>query len=104
MFGLALVAVFVTGFMTPITNGPLFAALQSLVAPEMQGRVLSLIGSVASAMSPLSLAVAGPLADVFGIRVWYVIAGVASVAMAVAMSFIPAVVHIEERHTASPGR
>jgi DHA3 family macrolide efflux protein-like MFS transporter len=97
LFVMALGAVFIAGVMNPLTNGPLIATLQASVAPEMQGRVLSLIGSVASAMSPLSLAVAGPLADAFGIQIWYIVAGVVFVLMGVAAFFIPALMHVEDR-------
>jgi len=33
---------FVAGYMNPITNGPVHAVLQAVVAPEMQGRVFTL--------------------------------------------------------------
>ena len=64
--GLAVVAFFVTGFMNPITNGPLFAVIQAKVAPDMQGRVFTVMMSASSAMSPLGLAIAGPVADRLG--------------------------------------
>ena len=51
-FTLAVVAMFFLGVINPIVNGPLMAAVQAAVAPEMQGRVFSLIGSVSAAMSP----------------------------------------------------
>ena len=47
------------------------------------------VGSVSAAMSPLSLAAAGPLADHFGVRFWYVIAGVMCVIMGSAALLIP---------------
>ncbi len=66
MFGLALAGMFVAGFMNPITNGPVFAIFQSVVAPDMQGRVFTVLGSVTAAMSPLGMIIAGPVADTFG--------------------------------------
>ncbi|MBN2302880.1 MAG: MFS transporter, partial [Anaerolineae bacterium] len=74
-FGLALVALSVAGVMQSIHGGPLFAALQATVAPEMQGRVLSLISSSMSAIAPISLAIAGPLSDATWPGVWYVVGG-----------------------------
>ena len=59
-YPLALAATFVTGFSMPITNGPLLAAVQAVVAPDMQGRVFTLIGSTSAAMSPLGLIIAAP--------------------------------------------
>ena len=58
-FGMALIGMFVVGFMNPIVNGPFMAVMQSSVAPEMQGRVFSLIQSASLAMMPLSLLIAG---------------------------------------------
>jgi MFS family permease len=51
------------------------AMLNSVVAKDMQGHVFSTISSVASAMVLLGLALAGPIADRFGIRVIYLVAG-----------------------------
>ena len=97
-FWLAVVAMFITGFMNPITNGPIFAMLQATVAPEMQGRVFMVVGSLTAAISPLSLAVAGPVADAVGIRIWYVVGGVLCVVMGVSAFFIPAIVNLEQNH------
>jgi MFS transporter, DHA3 family, macrolide efflux protein len=98
LFTLALVAVFIAGFSSPITNGPLMAMLQATVAPEMQGRVLSLLFSASMAISPLSLAIAGPTADAFGITSWFIIAGIVSVILAIIGFFIPALMNIENGH------
>lgn len=75
MFPLALASAALIGVMVSIANGPLQAAILAAVDPDMQGRVLSLIGSTAMAMSPLALAVAGPIADLAGIRAWYIAGG-----------------------------
>jgi DHA3 family macrolide efflux protein-like MFS transporter len=95
-FPLALATLFVTGFMNPLVNGPLFAILQATVAPEMQGRVFTLAGSLGSAMMPLSLAVAGPVADAFGVRPWYVIGGAIFCLLGIASFTVPAIVTIED--------
>lgn len=93
---LALGAIFLVGVMNPIANGPLMALFQSVVAPEMQGRVFSLISSLAGAMMPLGLAVAGPVADLVGIRFWYVVGGATMIALGAAGFFVPKVVHLED--------
>jgi DHA3 family macrolide efflux protein-like MFS transporter len=93
-FEAALAALFAAGFMLSI-NGVIYAALQAIVAPDMQGRVFTLVGSAASAMTPLSLAIAGPLADQFGVRFWYVLAGAACVVMGSTALTIPAVLNVE---------
>jgi DHA3 family macrolide efflux protein-like MFS transporter len=82
--------------MNPITNGPFFALLQSNVAPEMQGRVLGLVQSAAAAMMPLSLLIAGPVADALGVRVWYLVGGAATVLAGLISFSIPVIMHVEQ--------
>lgn len=94
---IAVAGYFVAGFFNPITNGPLFAILQATVAPEMQGRVFTLIGSLSGLMSPLSLAVAGPVADLTGVRPWFWLAGILCILMGVGSFFIPLVVNLEDK-------
>jgi DHA3 family macrolide efflux protein-like MFS transporter len=95
-FWLAVGLMLVAGFMNPIVNGPLLAVVQAVVAPEMQGRVFTLIMSFAAAMSPLGLILAGPFADHFGVQAWFVVGGVVTVLMATVAFFVPAVMSIEE--------
>ncbi len=96
MFYLLLIANFVLGFTQVFANGPLHAIFQSAIAPEMQGRVFSLIGAGATAMMPLSMMVAGPVADWLGIRFWYVIGGSICILATVVAFFIPAIMNIEQ--------
>ena len=49
-----------------MANGPLSAILQERISPEMQGRVFSLVGAGANAISPLATLLSGPLAEVLG--------------------------------------
>ncbi len=94
-FWMAVGCMFVVGFSNPMVDGPLFAVMQAVVKPEMQGRVFTLISSMAGAMSPLGLIVAGPLADAFGVRVWFVVGGVVTALLGVGALLIPAIVGIE---------
>lgn len=98
LFSLMLVAMFLLGFTQVFANGPLGAIMQSTVAPEMQGRVFSLLNAGATAMMPLSLLISGPVSDSFGMRVWFIFGGVATILMAIAASFIPAIMNIESNH------
>lgn len=84
------------GLMIPLVDGPLMAILQSTVAPEMQGRVFTLFGSLISLTSPIGLALAGPISDGLGLQVWYVVAGAIAVGMSAAFTLIPAVRRIEQ--------
>ena len=96
MFIVAVSAMLVAGIMNPITSGPLFATLQSRVAPDMQGRVMSLVTAAASAVSPISLIIAGPLAAALGVQFWYVIGGLLCASMGVIGFFVPALRHMED--------
>lgn len=97
-FPLLLVTMFLVGFAQVFANGPLGAIMQSTVAPEMQGRVFSLLNAGATAMMPLSLLISGPVSDYFGIRVWFIFGGAVTILMAIAASFIPAIMNIESNH------
>jgi DHA3 family macrolide efflux protein-like MFS transporter len=103
-FWMLLAAMLMVGAMGPIANGPLFATLQSRVAPEMQGRVMSLLNAAATAVSPLSLAIAGPLADVAGVQLWYVAGGAACLLMGIAGFFIPALNRMEDGADVTPAQ
>jgi MFS family permease len=58
-------------------------------------------------MSPIGMAIAGPVADALGVRFWFVMAGVVCVMMGVVAFFIPALMHLEdtngERHAEAGG-
>jgi DHA3 family macrolide efflux protein-like MFS transporter len=96
-FWLALGAMLFAGFMNPITNGPFMAIFQSAVAPDMQGRVFTVIGSMTAAASPLGLALAGPVADVLGIQAWFIVGGVSCILMGVGCFFVPTIMHLEDQ-------
>jgi DHA3 family macrolide efflux protein-like MFS transporter len=92
----AVVGIFFAGFMLPIVNGPLMATLQATVDRDMQGRVFTLVTSIATAMTPLGLIIAGPIADLIGVRAWYIIGGVICTSMGILGFFIPAVLYLED--------
>ena len=98
LFPLALAGMFLAGIMVVFANGPLHALLQTVVPAEIQGRVLSLIGSAAMAMSPISLLIAGPVSDKIGIQTWYLVSGVLCIITALAGFLLPAVMNIESNH------
>ena len=96
LFWLALVSLFVGGFFNPIVNGPFFAILQDVVDPAIQGRVFTVISSVSGAAAPLGMLVAGPLADKWGVQLWFLLGGIVTVACAVVMRISPSVMHMED--------
>jgi DHA3 family macrolide efflux protein-like MFS transporter len=96
LFWFALVINTVSGLILPIVNGSFGAILQSVIAPEMQGRVFAFIMSAASLVSPIGLMIAGPLADSFGVPFWFRIAGIVCALMGLAGFFIHEVMQMEE--------
>ena len=74
----------------------MYAILQATIAPDYQGRVFSLIGSLAGAAAPLGLLVAAPVAEMVGVGVWYLAGGIACVAMGIAGFSAPALMGIED--------
>ena len=101
LYSLAVAGMAFAGIMNPITNGPLFALIQSTVKPDMQGRVMSLVMSAATAMSPLSLMVAGPLSDAIGIRTWFWFGGILCLVMGLGAFFVPAIMNVENNRNGS---
>ncbi len=93
---------FVCGFCGPMIDGPLFAVLQSVVAPEMQGRVFMLVITMAKAISPLGLIIAGPLSDAFGVQIWFLVGGVLTGLLGAAALLVPAILNIEQEHKIQP--
>jgi DHA3 family macrolide efflux protein-like MFS transporter len=92
----ALVSMSCVGLIAPLVNGPVYAILQATIAPDYQGRVFSLVGSLAGAAAPLGLIVAAPVAEIVGIGFWYLAGGFACVAMGIAGFFAPALMGIED--------
>jgi len=98
VFPLALVGLFFGAVMNSLCNGSASALLQEVVAPEMQGRVFTLVTSLCNAATPIGMAIAGPLADAVGVRALYVVSGVVQILLGIGSFFIPAIMQLEENH------
>jgi len=85
----------IMGTAIPLANGPSQALRQEVIAPEMQGRYFALQSSLSSMMSPISLAFAGPLAEIFGIQVWYLVGGGVCILMSIIGSLSPFILSVE---------
>jgi len=96
MYYLAVAGMGFAGVMSTITNGSFFALIQSTVPAEIQGRVISILMSGTAAMAPIGLAIAGPLADVLGVRVWFMAGGLLIIAMGFTGFLVPAVMNMEK--------
>jgi len=98
----ALTGMAIAGFMNPICNGPFFAILQDVVEPEMQGRVFTVVTSLSGAAAPIGMAIAGPVADRFGVQAWFVAGGLLCATMGLGLFFVPAVMNLEHGRTQAP--
>ena len=96
LFILAIIGNVMLGVMMPVANGPIGALLQSVVRPDMQGRVMSLLSSGATAIAPLGLLIAGPFSDWLGIRIWFWAGGLLCVLIALSAFFRPVIMNVEE--------
>jgi DHA3 family macrolide efflux protein-like MFS transporter len=97
LFWLAVGAMFFAGFMTVIVNGSIFAMLQAVVPPEVQGRVFTVVMSGSGMMAPLGLSIAGPVADALGVRAWFVTSGLVMMILGAGALFVPAIMAIENK-------
>jgi DHA3 family macrolide efflux protein-like MFS transporter len=95
-FPLAVVIIFFTGFLEAVVLGLSGAIFQTIIPPEVQGRVFSLLISISQGLSPLGLVLAGPTADAFGVPFWWVLTGIIIAAMGAGAFLVPAVVYIED--------
>ena len=59
--------------MIPIANTMFLTILQTKIPPETQGRVFSIVISIAAAVTPLGMIISGPLAELLGIPVLFII-------------------------------
>ena len=96
LFWLGVIGTAGMGLTVSLVTGLRRAILQSVVPPEMQGRVFSLILAATIAMDPLGLMIAGPLTDATRIEVWYLITGVGVILLGACTFFIPAIMQVEE--------
>lgn len=95
-FPMAVAAILLMGVTVSMANGPINALFQSVVAPEMQGRIMGLTGSVSMAATPLGLLIAGPLADAIGVRNWIIGAGFLVTAVSLVGFLVPSLMQLEE--------
>ena len=51
-----------------------------------------------AAMSPLGMAIAGPVAGAFGVHSWFIVGGAAYMLMGIAGFVMPAIMQIENNH------
>jgi DHA3 family macrolide efflux protein-like MFS transporter len=103
-FPAAVAAILAVGALSAMANGSFAVLLQATIAPEYQGRVFTLMMSVAGAMTPIGLLLAAPFAELAGVRAWYIAGGLVCAAIGTAAFFVRSIVRMEDGGTPSPGR
>ena len=88
-------AMLFVGAAAAMISGSIMAILQARVAANYQGRLFTLVGSIAGAITPLALLLAAPVAELLGIRFWYVAGGVCCLLLAAVALFVPAITDME---------
>ena len=58
---------FIFAFIVPFVNTMFLTILQSTIPPDKQGRVMSIVITIATAVSPIAMIISGPLAVIMGI-------------------------------------
>ena len=96
LFLLGVFFIFVFGFMNAIGNSSFFSVLQTVVPNEIQGRVFTLVMASSGAIAPLGLAIGGPVAEMVGIRFWFIMAGIVIVLGALMGLIIPKIRNMEQ--------
>jgi DHA3 family macrolide efflux protein-like MFS transporter len=96
-YWLAWVGMLIGGIGSSVNNGAFNTLILACVKPEMQGRVGSVIGSVAQVTTMVGLMVAGPLTDWLGdARFWSVAGGIYYVIVVPVAFLTPTILHLEE--------
>mgnify|MGYP001040323936 FL=1 len=101
-FWVVLVLIALCGLCSAYINSPATAIMQAKVDKEMQGRVMSIVTVVCMVSMPISLAIAGPLANVIGLMPIVYIPGLISTLIGIACFMIKPLMRIEDRRAAEP--
>lgn len=100
---LAAVGMGAIGVALCLGNAPVNAILQATVHPGMQGRVFALVSTLAGAANPLSLSLAGPLADLVGVRPVFLASAAGILLCAAYAARSSAVFHLEDGQPSRQG-
>jgi DHA3 family macrolide efflux protein-like MFS transporter len=99
MFVIGVASVFLFSMVISVGDASFFAMLQASIPPEMQGRVLMILMSLGAATGPIGLVIAGPLSDLYGIKMWFLGAGIVLGLISLTALFVPAILRVEKGPT-----
>ena len=89
------VIMFMIGIVLPFIDGLIVPIIQSKGSPEYQGRLMTLLSSSSKVLVPVSMLIAGPVADQFGVLFWYRYGGLMILALTIIFIFSPALMNVE---------
>lgn len=81
-FWLFVICCFFIGASGTFVNVPVMAHVQESIAPEMMGKVFSLLMTAMTFSMPIGLLIAGPVVEAVGLNTWFFWSGVALIANA----------------------
>lgn len=87
-FWLFVICCFFLGASGTFINVPVMAYVQESIAPEMMGKVFSLLMTAMTLSMPIGLLIAGPVIELIGINIWFFGSGVVLIADAVFCRFL----------------
>ena len=70
------IAIFVIGFLLPIGNTIYMTIIQTVVPHDKMGRVISMDHSISALISPFGALIAGPLAEIIGVRIVFLLCSI----------------------------
>ena len=88
--------IFVVGVALPFVDGLIFAIIQAKGSPEYQGRIMTLLTFSSKIMVPVSMLIAGPVADALGVLFWYRYGGIVIMLVALAAYISPSIMRVDE--------
>ena len=84
-----------------MANGPLNAIVQAAGDPSMQGRVITLLSSLATAMSPIGLILAGPTSEHISIQIWHIVGSIVTLGFGIGGFFSKVLMNMEENNASA---
>ena len=84
------------GLSAPFFNSVFMALIQTKVEPEYLGRVLGLTGAIMTLASPLGLAASALFSGRTGLSVWFLLAGIGTLACGALAFALPSIRHCDD--------
>jgi len=98
----AMGALFLGTAMNGVMVGSVGALWQTIIPPEMQGRIFALGITMISGASTIGLALAGPTVDQFGVRIWFLMGGMVATILGIVPFFVSVIMEVENENLLKP--